>query len=148
MLTALSLNLPHSPRSFLHLHQLQRSFASALMLAVCMLATACTPPTLPNPTPTKEEVPFLGQQMTQEQIAQWRQQVSTQRAQNQQTWSEEKQACYQRFAVNACLRKGRRHFLQKEAVLRKQDIELNRQSRVLTEIDKQLRLKEKGVEQQ
>lgn len=115
-------------------------------MAVSALAsTACTPPTLPDKTPTKEEVPFLGQQLTQEQIAQWREKVSQQRGLLQQRWEREKVECYQRFAVNACLRKSRQQYVLEEAVFRKQELELNRQSRVLTEIDKQLRLRERGV---
>ena len=47
----------------------RRGLGGALAAAAVMLA-ACTPPTFPSNTPTKEEVPFLGQQMTQEQIGQ------------------------------------------------------------------------------
>ena len=104
--------------------------------------TGCTAPKLPEKTPTKEEVPFLGQQMTQEQITQWHARISGVREQLQQDLRTGKADCYQRFFVNACLRNRLQEFREKEAVLRKQEIELYRQERVLTEIDKQLRLKE------
>lgn len=104
--------------------------------------TGCTAPKLPEKTPTKEEVPFLGQQMTQEQITQWHARISGVREQLQQDLRTGKADCYQRFFVNACLRNRLQEFREKEAILRKQEIELYRQERVLTEIDKQLRLKE------
>ena len=104
--------------------------------------TGCTAPKLPEKTPTKEEVPFLGQQMTQEQITQWHARISGVREQLQQDLRTGKADCYQRFFVNACLRNRLQEFREKEAILRKQEIELYRQDRVLTEIDKQLRLKE------
>ena len=107
--------------------------------------TACTPPVMPSNVPTKEEVPFLGQQMTQEQINQWLARIAEQRTQLQHTLSGEKEQCYQRFFVNTCLRKSRQAYQQKAAVLRKQEIELRRQERVLIEIDKQLRLKEREM---
>lgn len=118
---------------------------SALCLIAGVLLTACTPPVMPSNVPTKEEVPFLGQQMTQEQINQWLAQIAEQRTQLQQALSGEKEQCYQRFFVNTCLRKSRQAYEQKAAVLRKQEIELRRQERVLIEVDKQLRLKERAM---
>ena len=121
----------------------RRGLGGALAAAAVMLA-ACTPPTFPSNTPTKEEVPFLGQQMTQEQIGQWLERVATERAQLQQTLSGQKEQCYQRFFVNTCLRQSQQAYQEKAAVLRKQEIELRRQERVLIEVDKRLRLKESG----
>ena len=111
--------------------------------AVCLALTACSTPQFPDPAPTKEEVPFLGQQMTQEQIGQWQDKISAERAQLEQTFYRQKVDCYQRFFVNTCLRKQELAYRKKESALRKQEIELRRQERVLTEIDKQLRLKER-----
>jgi hypothetical protein len=113
----------------------------ALVLAYGAI-TGCTAPKLPEKTPTKEEVPFLGQQMTQEQITQWHVRISGVREQLQQDLRTGKTDCYQRFFINACLRNRLQEFREKEAILRKQEIELYRQERILTEIDKQLRLKE------
>ena len=70
--------------------------------------------------------------------------MATQRAQLQQTLSEQKEQCYQRFFVNTCLRQSQQAYQEKAAVLRKQEIELRRQERVLIEVDKRLRLKESG----
>ena len=116
--------------------------ALGALLLVCGAITGCTAPKLSEKTPTKEEVPFLGQQMTQEQITQWHTRISSVREQLQQDLRTGKTDCYQRFFVNACLRDRLQEFLEKESILRKQEIELHRQERVLTEIDKQLRLKE------
>ena len=113
------------------------------LAAACLALAACSTPKFPDPVPTKEEVPFLGQQMTQEQIGQWQERISAQRAQLEQTHYQQKVECYQRFFVNTCLRKHQQAYQLREAVLRKQEIELRRQERVLTEIDKQLRLKER-----
>ena len=126
----------------------QRRAGRVLCAILCAIAgvplTACTPPVMPSNVPTKEEVPFLGQQMTQEQIGQWLERVATERAQLQQTLSEQKEQCYQRFFVNTCLRQSQQAYQEKAAVLRKQEIELRRQERVLIEVDKRLRLKESG----
>lgn len=116
--------------------------ALGALVLICGAITGCTAPKLPEKTPTKEEVPFLGQQMTQEQITQWHARISGVREQLQQDLRTGKADCYQRFFVNACLRNHLQEFREKEAILRKQEIELYRQERVLTEIDKQLRLKE------
>ena len=116
---------------------------SLWLAAACLVLTACAAPKFPDPVPTKEDVPFLGQQMTQEQIGQWQDRISAQRAQLEQTHYQQKVECYQRFFVNTCLRKHQQAYQLREAVLRKQEIELRRQERVLTEIDKQLRLKER-----
>ncbi|MFV0601433.1 MAG: hypothetical protein ACK5NE_06390 [Brachymonas sp.] len=116
--------------------------ALGALVLICGAITGCTAPKLPEKTPTKEEVPFLGQQMTQEQITQWHARISGVREQLQQDLRTGKADCYQRFFVNACLRNRLQEFREKEAILRKQEIELYRQERVLTEIDKQLRLKE------
>ena len=116
--------------------------ALGILALVCGAITGCTAPKLPEKTPTKEEVPFLGQQMTQEQITQWHTRISSVREQLQQDLRTGKADCYQRFFVNACLRDRLQEFREKESILRKQEIELHRQERVLTEIDKQLRLKE------
>lgn len=114
------------------------------VLGLAGMLAACTPPKFPDTTPTKEEVPFLGQQMTHEQIGQWLAKVAAQRAQLQQTLQAQKVECYQRFFVNTCLRQSQQSYQRQAAILRKQEIELRRQERVLVEIDKQLRLKERG----
>lgn len=125
-------------------HFALRAAAATAMLGLGGLLAACTPPKFPDTAPTKEEVPFLGQQMTQEQINRWLAQIAAQRAQLQQQLHEQKVACYQRFFVNTCLRTNQQAHQEKMAVLRKQEIELRRQERVLIEVDKQLRLKEHG----
>lgn len=125
-------------------HSALRAAAATAMLGLGGLLAACTPPKFPDTAPTKEEVPFLGQQMTQEQINRWLAQIAAQRAQLQQQLHEQKVACYQRFFVNTCLRTNQQAHQEKMAVLRKQEIELRRQERVLIEVDKQLRLKEYG----
>ena len=121
-----------------------RAFAVTAVLGLAGILAACTPPKFPDTTPTKEEVPFLGQQMTHEQIGQWLVKVAAQRAQLQQTLQAQKAECYQRFFVNTCLRQSQQSYQRQVAILRKQEIELRRQERVLVEIDKQLRLKERG----
>ncbi|MDO4794574.1 MAG: hypothetical protein Q4A28_01340 [Brachymonas sp.] len=131
------------PRRQRH-HSALRAVAVTAALSLAGLLAACTPPTFPDPAPTKEEVPFLGQQMTHAQIGQWLAKVAAQRAQLQQTLQAQKMGCYQRFFVNTCLRQSRQSYQQQAAILRKQEIELRRQERVLVEIDKQLRLKERG----
>ena len=125
-------------------HSALRAAAATAMLGLGGLLAACTPPKFPDTVPTKEEVLFLGQQMTQEQINRWLAQIAAQRAQLQQQLHEQKVACYQRFFVNTCLRTNQQAHQEKMAVLRKQEIELRRQERVLIEVDKQLRLKEHG----
>ena len=50
--------------------------------------------------------------------------------------------CYQRFFVNRCLAESRTAYRLEESVLRKQDLELNRQERLLKEIDRQLRIQQ------
>lgn len=121
-----------------------RAVALTAALGLAGMLAACTPPKFPDTTPTKEEVPFLGQQMTHEQIGQWLAKVAAQRAQLQQTLQAQKVECYQRFFVNTCLRQSQQSYQRQAAILRKQEIELRRQERVLVEIDKQLRLKERG----
>ncbi|MDO5654092.1 MAG: hypothetical protein Q4G39_08310 [Brachymonas sp.] len=129
----------HEPQRAMHLARL------GIASAICgMTLAACSAPPLPNNTPTKEEVPFLGQQMTQEQINQWRDQIDTKRQTLQQTLSAQKQDCYQRFFVNACLNKSIDAYRAQDRVLRLQENELARQERVLTGIDRQLRLQEKA----
>ena len=114
------------------------------LVCVCSLVLAgCSAPVLPDPKPTVQEVPFLGKQLTQQQIADWREKVDAQRNQIQAELAEQKRACYQRFFTNACLQSSQRNYRMQEAVLRKQDIELNRQDRLLKDIDRQLRLQEK-----
>lgn len=108
-----------------------------------MLLSACESMPLPDLTPTQEEVPFLGQQLTQAQIAEWRARVEQQRSEMQSAAQAERVACYQHFFVNSCLEDSRRKFLQQHAVLRKQQLELNRQERVLREVDRQLRVQQK-----
>lgn len=132
-----------SLRQLLHRPAL-RSAAVTAALGLAGLLAACTPPKFPDPAPTKEEVPFLGQQMTHAQISQWLAKVAAQRAQLQQTLQAQKVECYQRFFVNTCLRQSQQSYQQQAAILRKQEIELRRQERVLVEIDKQLRLKERA----
>ena len=117
--------------------------ATAAMAALPVL-TACTPPTLPSKTATVQEVPFLGKQLTQPQIEEWRGTVDKQRGELQAALAKGKADCYQQFLVNRCLRENLRNYRMQEAVLRKQDIELNRQERQLRELDRQLRLQEKG----
>ena len=115
------------------------------LVCVCSLVLAgCSAPVLPDPKPTVQEVPFLGKQLTQQQIAEWREKVASQRNQLQATLLEQKKACYQQFFTNACLQSSQRSYRTQEAVLRKQEIELNRQDRALKEIDRQLRLQEKA----
>lgn len=109
------------------------------LMTVCVLA-ACTAPVFPDNTPTKAEVPFLGAQLTQQEIATWAAQIAQQRQTYDKQWVEAKKACYQRFFVNACLHQALEAHRRQSAVLRKQDIELNRQRRFLQEIDRQLRL--------
>lgn len=133
---------PQSLRHSRHCPAL-RAVAVTVVLGLAGLLAACTPPKFPDTTPTKEEVPFLGQQMTHEQIGQWLAKVVAQRAQLQQTLQAQKMECYQRFFVNTCLRQSQQSYQQRAAILRKQEIELRRQERVLVEIDKQLRLKER-----
>ena len=114
-------------------------------LCICALAlAACSAPVLPDPKPTVQEVPFLGQQLTQQQIADWREAVSARRSQLQTDLVEQKKDCYQRFFTNTCLQKSQRNYRAQETVLHKQEIELNRQDRLLKEIDRQLRLQGKA----
>ena len=49
-------------------------------LCMPLLLAACSFPTLPDSRPTVQEVPFLGQQMTQEQISTRRAEVAASRA--------------------------------------------------------------------
>lgn len=122
----------------------KQALATCICLsAMAVLLAGCSAPVLPQPTPAAHEVPFLGKQLTQQQIADWREKVDAQRNQMQTEFAEQKRACYQRFFTNACLQSSQRNYRMQEAVLRKQDIELNRQDRLLKEVDRQLRLQEK-----
>ena len=123
----------------------KQALATCICLsAMAVLLAGCSAPVLPQPTPAAHEVPFLGKQLTQQQIAEWREKVASQRNQLQATLLEQKKACYQQFFTNACLQSSQRSYRTQEAVLRKQEIELNRQDRALKEIDRQLRLQEKA----
>lgn len=130
--------------------QIFRHIPVRVALAVSGLAivalSGCTPPPLPNLQPTQEEVPFLGQQLTQEQISQWQEQVEVRRRAILARHASEKVACYQRFFVNRCLAESRSTYLLEEQVLRKQQLELNRQERVLKEIDRKLRIQQNAQE--
>ena len=132
----------------LHHHVLPsgRQVGLVLLAAATSVLAACTAPKIPDPAPTKEEVPFLGQQLTQQEITRLRQQVEGQRATLRLGWENDQRACYQRFWVDACLKQERRTFLAQDLVLQKQGVELNRQDRRLKEIDRQLRLADKARE--
>lgn len=133
--------IAQSPKPQLRTQSLYRhTMRIAAVVLVCG-ATACSAPVFPDNTPTKAEVPFLGSQLTQTEIATWAAQIAQQRQNHAQQWANAKRACYQRFFVNSCLQKALEIHRTQSAVLRKQDIELNRQRRFLQEIDRQLRLK-------
>ena len=68
-------------------------------LCMPLLLAACSFPTLPDSRPTVQEVPFLGQQMTQEQISTRRAEVVASRATLRQELAQDKAACYARHAV-------------------------------------------------
>lgn len=119
-----------------------RSCLAAVGLVALAFLAGCTPPKLPTLVATVEEVPFLGQQLTQEQIAEWRDKVARHRAAIEARHATEKVECYQRFFVNRCLAESRTAYRLEESVLRKQDLELNRQERLLKEIDRQLRIQQ------
>ncbi len=123
-------------------------YAGASILFGLFYLTACSAPVFPDNKPTKSEVPFLGTQLTQEAINSWSLKVDQQRQKYKTQWSNTKRSCYQRFFVNACLRKALETYRKQTSVLRKQNIELNRQRRVLQEIDRQLRLKENQIKLQ
>lgn len=123
-----------------------RQAGAVLCILSAAALAACTPPKIPDPTPTPEEVLFLGRQLTQQDIAQLHQQVKGQRANLRQGWEADKRNCYQRFWVDACLKQQRRDYLAQDLVLQKQEVELNRQDRRLQEIDRQLRLQQKAHE--
>lgn len=108
-------------------------------LAMCVFS-ACSAPIFPNNTPTKAEVPFLGDQLTQAEIKIWTAQITQQSQDHTQQWSKAKRACYQRFFINACLHNALATYRAQSAILNKQKIELNHQRRALQEIDRQLRL--------
>ena len=103
----------------------KQALATCICLsAMAVLLAGCSAPVLPQPTPAAHEVPFLGKQLTQQQIAEWREKVASQRNQLQATLLEQKKACYQQFFTNACLQSSQRSYRTQEAVLRKQEIEL------------------------
>ena len=115
-------------------------------LCMPLLLAACSFPTLPDSRPTVQEVPILGQQMTQEQISTRRAEVAASRATLRQELAQDKAACYARFLVNRCLRQHQDAFTQRDHVYQLQDIELNRQERALKDIDTQLRLQHKAAQ--
>ncbi len=119
-----------------------RSCLAAFGLVALAFLAGCTPPKLPSLQPTVEEVPFLGQQLTQEQIAEWRDKVAQRRQAIEARHAAEKVECYQRFFVNRCIAESRSTYRMEASVLRKQDLELNRQERLLKEIDRQLRIQQ------
>lgn len=127
-------------RDFRHLPV--RSGLAALGLAALTALAGCTPPKLPSLQPTADEVPFLGQQLTQEQIAEWRNKVEQRRQANETRHAAEKVACYQRFFVNRCIAESLNAYRIEESMLRKQHLELNRQERLLKELDRQLRIQQ------
>ena len=123
-----------------------RSCLAAFGLAALAFLAGCTAPKLPSLQPTVEEVPFLGQQLTQEQIVEWRNKVEQRRQVVESRHAAEKVACYQRFFVNRCLADSRSTYRMEDSVLRKQGLELNRQERMLQEIDRQLRIQQNAQE--
>ena len=123
----------------------KQALATCICLsAMAVLLAGCSAPVLPQPTPAAHEVPFLGKQLTQQQIAEWREKVASQRNQLQATLLEQKKPATSRFLPMPAFKAGSRSDRTQEAVLRKQEIELNRQDRALKEIDRQLRLQEKA----
>lgn len=111
-------------------------------LVAATAVAACTPLPIPDWKPTQEEVPFLGQKLSQAQLDQWMDRVQQQRTALQQKASAERTVCYQRFFVNHCLEQSRAAFLRQDFVLRKQELELNRQQRVLNEEIRQQRVRD------
>ena len=110
-------------------------------VGMAMMA-GCTPIKMPDWTPTPQEVPFLGQKLSQAQITDLRSQVQAKRTALQQTARSEREQCYQKFLVNNCLENSRNRFFEQDMVWRKQEAELNRQERALSEIERQQRVQE------
>lgn len=118
----------------------------AILLASAGMLAGCSTPPLPDKAPTVQDVPFLGQQLTQPQIDEWHGRVAARREALNATLAQEKTECYRRFLVNRCLRESQNRYRLHDQVLRKQDAELNRQERLLREVDRQLRLQQKARE--
>lgn len=75
-----------------------------------------------------------------EAVSQARERIAADRARIAEVLAEQERRCYQRFAVNDCLREARRQQREALAVLRREEIALNAEDRRRREAERVQRL--------
>jgi len=75
-----------------------------------------------------------------EAVRQARERIAADRARIAEVFAEQQRGCYQRFAVNDCLREARRQQREALAVLRREEIALNAEERRRREAERMQRL--------
>lgn len=79
-------------------------------------------------------------------VRQARERIATDRARIAEVLAAQERGCYQRFAVNDCLREARRQQREALAVLRREEIALNAEERRRREAERAQRLKAREAE--
>lgn len=124
---------------------------SAWLGAGCLFAVLCMPvhaqnPVSVNPQGVDKPDASLDVQALPERIAQERHRLSVQREAILQTYEKQMVACWEKFAVNACLLEARRARRKALDPLAQQELVLNAQERAWRSEQRDLRLQGKPPE--